>query len=211
MTHRFREPFNGFSHLFGAALACGGVVWMMQHVAANSDKMASVIVYGFSLIAVFLASAAYHLWDGTQKMIQRLQKLDHAAIYLVIAGSYTPICYNVLTSSWRLWLLAIIWVMALAGIIYKLLFLREPGIYSLLYYLAMGLLGLTAVPELIGQLPESAAQLLLIGGGSLIIGALVFGLEKPNLHRFFGHHELWHVFVLIGCGFHFVAIAHCIL
>ncbi len=187
------------------------MVWLAGHITANSGKMVSIIIYGLSLIAIFLASAIYHLWDGTKKMIRRLQKLDHAAIYLAIAGSYTPICYNLLTGSWRVWLLGIIWAMAIVGIIYKLLFLEEPGLYSLLYYLVMGLLGLTAVPELIGQLPASAAQLLLLGGVSLLIGALVFGLEKPNLHRFFGYHELWHIFVLVGCGFHFFAVAHCIL
>lgn len=208
---RFREPVNGFSHLVGVLLAFAGLLWLIWISIPDIGQTFSVTIYGLSLIMLFAASTAYHLWNGSTRSIQRLRRLDHAAIYLVIAGSYTPICYNALTGDWRWWMLGAIWLMAIAGIIYKLLFLNNPGIYSLLYYVLMGCLSLAALPELIRQLPQSAAQLMLMGGISFLIGAIIFGAQKPNLHHLFGHHELWHVMVLLGCGFHFFAVIRCLI
>lgn len=204
--HRFREPVNGFTHLAGAALAALGLIWLIFMTQDNLAKMLSIIVYGVSMILLYAASATFHLTKASDNILLWLRRLDHAAIYLMIAGTYTPFIYNVLDSSLRWWLLAVVWLLAAAGIAYKLLFLNDSGLISLICYVAVGCVGLLVVPQTVSALPVGAIILIISGGAFYLVGAVIFGLEKPNFHRYFGHHELWHIFVLGGSLMHFAAI-----
>jgi hemolysin III len=207
---RFREPVNGFTHLAGAVLASAGMILLVTLTRHDPAKMITVAIYGTSMILLYCASAAYHLTPGPERAIFWLQRIDHAAIYLLIAGSYTPIYFNLLSGNWRWISLALIWSLALLGAAYKLLFLTKPGIFSLLYYIGISLVGLIALPQMIHLIPSSAVPLLVGAGISFLIGCIVFGLEKPNLHPLLGYHELWHLLVLTGTGFHFLAILQCL-
>jgi hemolysin III len=203
---RFREPVNGFTHLAGAVLAALGLVWLVIVTQSNTPKMLSVVVYGISMLLLYAASATFHLTKASDEILLWLRRFDHAAIYLMIAGTYTPLLYNVLEGSFRWWLLAGVWLLALGGMIYKLLFLQDSGLLSLICYVGVGGIGVLALPQALQALPLGAVFLIVSGCACYLVGVVVFGLEKPNFHRHFGHHELWHILVLGGSVFHFMVI-----
>jgi hemolysin III len=207
---RFREPVNGFTHLAGAILSCMGLFWLVHLTRDDPVQMTAASVYGLSLILVYCFSAAYHLTSGPERVVFWLHRLDHAAIYILIAGSYTPLALNLLTGHWRWIILGLIWTLAVLGAVYKLLYLTKSGLYSLLYYIGISLVGLIVLPQIIETVPTGATPLLVGGGIILLIGCVIFGLEKPNLHRWLGYHELWHLCVLSGTGLHFLAVLQCI-
>ena len=164
--HRFREPVNGFTHLAGAVLAAVGLIWLIVMTHDNTAKMLSIIVYGVSMILLYAASATFHLTKASDGMLLWLRRLDHAAIYLMIAGTYTPFIYNVLDSSLRWWLLAVVWLLAAAGIAYKLLFLEDSGLISLICYVAVGCVGVLFAPQTLSVLPFGAFVLIVMGGAA---------------------------------------------
>ena len=210
MMQRFRQPVNGFTHLTAAVLATCALFYLILVTRSNPVKLLAVIIYGLSLITLYGASAIYHLSHGSEQKLLMLERIDHAAIYLLIAGSYTPICLSVITGEWRWILLVLVWVLAVIGIVYKLLFLTNPGIFSLLYYMLMASIVFIAPPAVIQMIPPEAVVLLLTSGVIFIVGALIFGFEKPNPHPLLGHHELWHLFVMTGSTLHFVALIYCL-
>jgi hemolysin III len=203
---RFREPVNGFTHLAGAIIAAGGLFWLIVVTQNNTPKLLSVVIYGVSTILLYAASATFHLVKTSPNRQLWLRRLDHAAIYLMIAGTYTPFLYNVLDGSMRWLMLALVWLVALTGAGYKLLLLRDAGIFSLVCYVAVGCVGILVAPYAFQVLSPAAIILIIIGCAFYMVGVIVFGLEKPNLHRHFGHHEIWHLLVLGGSIVHFAAI-----
>lgn len=203
--YRFREPVSGFTHLVGAILAFIGMIYLIYLTRHDPGKMMSMAVFGISMVLVYSASTAMHLYNGSEHMIWRLTRLDHAAIYIVIAGTYTPFCYNFLTNEWRWGMLLVIWTAAIIGAIVKLIWYWE-GYKSTLLYVLMGWIGVIAIPQA-QHLIDTGLILLVLGGGVVYtIGAIIFALQRPNLHRHFGYHELWHLFVMGGNALHFMAI-----
>ena len=202
---RFREPVNGFTHLAGAVLSVLGLVWLVAVTQNNTPKMMSLVVYGASMILLYAASATFHLTKTSPEKLLWLRRFDHAAIYLLIAGTYTPLFYNVLDGSLRWWLLVIVWIAALTGAAYKLFYLRDSGLLSLACYVIVGCIGVVSARTL-QVLPPGAIILIAIGVSFYLIGVVVFGLEKPNFYRHFGHHEIWHLLVMAGSIVHFIAI-----
>jgi len=207
---RFREPFNGFSHLIGSLLSLAGAVYLVSLTLNHPLRLIAVLIYAASLFAVFTSSAVYHLSVTSEHRLLWLQRFDHAAIYLLIAGTYTPYCLILIGGEWRWILLSSVWGMALAGLIYKLFWLVEPGILSLLYYVVMACLVFLVPFDVLQAIPQFSQLLLMIGGIVLVIGAVIFGLQRPNFHLKFGYHELWHILVLVGSGLNFFAIAYFI-
>ena len=201
----FREPVSGLTHLFGAALALAGAAWLIAMTSDDLPKMLSVGVFGLTMVAVYLASAALHLYDGHPDTIARLTRLDHAAIYLYIAGAYTVFGYNLMDGQLRWILLVLIWTLALIGAVGKLWRFRS-GHQSTLQYVLMGWLALFAVPSVIKSGQKDVVALVAAGGIVYTLGALIFALEKPNFSRHIGFHEIWHVFVMIGSALHFAAV-----
>ncbi len=210
MMQRFREPVNGFTHLTGAVLSVGAMFWLILLTRNNPLKLLSAFIYSVSLITLYCASAIYHLSHGSERKLLWLERIDHAAIYLLIAGSYTPICLTVISGEWRWILLTLVWVLAIIGIVYKLLFLTQPGIFSLLYYMLMASVVFIAPPAVIAMIPYQVVVFLVMSGIIFAIGAVVFGLEKPNPHPLIGYHELWHLFVMTGSALHFIAVIYCL-
>jgi hemolysin III len=134
----FREPFNGLSHLIGAILAFIGFVYLMFRGWGDTTRVIAYLIYGISLILLFSASAAYHLIDASDRAMLVLRKFDHTAIYLLIAGSYTPMCLIFFEGFWRFGMLTIIWSMALVGIVVKLFVIKAPRWVTAGLYLLMG-------------------------------------------------------------------------
>jgi hemolysin III len=203
---RFREPVNGFTHLAGAVLSALGLVWLVAITQQDTPKMMSLVIYGVSMILLYAASAIFHLTKTSPERLLWLRRFDHAAIYVVIAGTYTPLFYNLLEGSMRWWLLVIVWLVALAGAAYKLFFLLDSGLISLICYVMAGCIGLVSAPQTLRVLPSGAIMLIAVGAIFYLIGVVIFALEKPNFNRHFGHHEIWHLLVMVGSIAHFIAI-----
>ncbi len=208
MQHRFREPVNGLTHLGAAVIAALGLIYLLMRGQGDLPKMVSLLVYGVSLVLMFSASAAYHLVNGRPEVIHTLRILDHTAIYLLIAGTYTPICIIFLTGFWGRGFLAIIWSIALLGIITKVFIVRAPRWLAAGLYLLMGWLAILGIQELIGAIPAGGFIWLAAGGLFYSAGAIIYILKWPNLiPGVFGFHEVWHIFVILGAFSHFVLIA----
>ncbi|NDJ51832.1 MAG: hemolysin III family protein [Chloroflexi bacterium] len=212
MFSRFREPFSGFSHLIGAILALVGLVWLISQTWQNTPKLITMTVYGISVISVFSASAALHLIRASESTQDTLNRADHAAIYLMIAGSFTPPAFFVLPDGWNIAFLSIVWGMAGIGMMVKLFSPKlRSGIISTLSYVGMGWLAVVVLPFLLETLPPLANGLLLGGGITYTVGAVFYQLDHyRKLLPSFSFHDIWHIFVLVGSALHFAAIAHII-
>jgi hemolysin III len=205
---RFREPVNGLTHLFAAIAALFGSIYLIAVGWGNTVKVVSLLVYGISLVLLFSASATYHLVKAEPKMLVRLRKFDHSAIYLLIAGTYTPICLNMLTGFWKFGLLGIIWGLALVGIGVKIFFIRAPRWLTAVVYVMMGWLSILGVKELIARLPGAALGWLLAGGIIYTLGAVIYSTKLFNfIPDRFGFHEVWHIFVILAALAHYILIA----
>jgi hemolysin III len=190
MMRRFREPVNGLTHFAAAVLAFFGLIALLILGWGDLTRELSFLIYGLSLIGLFSASAIYHLVQAEPAVLERWRKLDHSAIYVLIAGTYTPICLHFF-ESWLAWgLPLIIWLMALAGLIVKLFIIKAPRWTTAGIYLLMGWLAILAVGEIIRLMPLGALIWLLAGG----------------LFYTGGFHELWHIFVILGAFSHYMVM-----
>ena len=212
MTSKLREPFSGLSHLGGAIAAFFGSIALLIAGWPGITKVISLLVYGLSLVALFSASATYHLARVKPAIQQVLRKLDHSAIFLLIAGTYTPFCLNAFTGFFRWGLLALIWAIALAGILVKVFYVGAPRWLNAAMYMLMGWLCVLAAPQMPSVLPAAAIFWLIAGGVIYTLGALVYATKLFNFAPGkFGFHEVWHIFVLLGALAHFVAVMTLIL
>ena len=197
------EFFNSISHLVGASLALVGATVLVTLAAIEGDavKIASLVVYGLTLFLLFLASTLYHSIHGRAKLI--LQKLDHGAIFLLIAGTYTPISLIALDGAGGWLLLCVIWALAGIGIIVDNLPLPGPRIIPVVLYVLMSWLAILYVDPLRSGM-GSASFTWLLAGGLLYTGGIAFFVLDS---RFQWCHNVWHMFVLGGASSHFVAIS----
>lgn len=197
------ERFNSITHLAGAALALTGLVFLVVRAAHSGSpwKIVSAAVYGSTLLALYLFSTLYHSIRGSGKKI--LQKIDHAAIYLLIAGSYTPFTLVPLRGAWGWSLFGVVWGMAFLGIMQDLIHPTRTRIFSVILYILMGWLSLIAIKPLLRALPAPAVFWLVTGGISYSVGVIFYMLGR----RWSSGHGIFHVFVLLGSLFHFLAIA----
>jgi hemolysin III len=207
MISKLREPVNGLTHLGGAIAALVGLIVLLAIAWSGAIKVVSVLIYGVSLILLFSASATYHLVKAGPKTIQVLRKLDHSAIFLLIAGTYTPICLIAFTGFFRWGLLAIVWSIALVGIIVKIFYINAPRWLTAGVYVLMGWLSVFAAGQMVMSLSSATIAWLIAGGIIYTLGAVVYATKIFDiLPGKFGYHEVWHLFVLAGAAAHFVAI-----
>jgi len=196
------EFAHAASHGAGALLSIGAMIWMLNISIDASDpwRIVSSSVYGASLITLFLASTIYHAFHASPRR-HLLKLVDHCAIYFLIAGTATPFLLVTMQTSSRWWLFAAMWSMAAIGVAAKVWLRYQYPRLSLVSYLLMGWLMLVAVPELSAEIGVSGIGWLVAGGLSYTIGAGFF--MAKNLK--FGH-TIWHLFVLAGSIFHFLAV-----
>ena len=199
---RAEEWVNAATHGLGAvASTVGGAILISLALHVGDPwQVLGISVYAASLVLLYSASTLYHAVHH-QIAKARLRVFDHCAIYLLIAGTYTPFTLGVLRGAWGWTMLAIVWSLALAGIVYKLFFLGRFPRLSTAMYLAMGWLGLALVPSLLRMLPTSTLLWLLAGGLAYTAGTIFF-----HSRRIPYAHAIWHGFVLTGSTCHFVAI-----
>lgn len=207
-AHWLREPFSGLSHLLGALLTLGAIGFMVANAPQNMfyTHIAGYLTFGLAMLFMFSSSAIYHLADYASETTRKLKRIDHIAIYFMIAGSYTPFCLIGLEGRSGWLMLGSIWILAALGMLKKIFWLHAPRWLSTLLYLCMGWLSLLIYPELEQRLDPMAINWLIAGGITYSLGAVVYALKWPNLSSRFGFHELWHLFVLGGAACHFVSI-----
>ncbi len=197
------ERFNSITHLLGAIAAAVGLFWLVWSAVQQGGllKIVSFILYGATLLLLYLASTFYHSVRGRLKPL--LQKLDHCAIYLLIAGSYTPLTLVTLNGAWGWSLFGVIWGLALIGIITDA-FLRNPRrIVPMIIYLLMGWLIVVAIYPLSQALPTGGLVWLVIGG-LFYSGGIFFYLRDEVMRH---AHGIWHLFVLAGSISHYIVVA----
>jgi hemolysin III len=200
---RIREPVNAWSHLVGLVLATAGTAVLLRLAHSHAQTVAFA-VYGGSLVLLYAASTLYHALPLPPHRLRPLRTLDHIAIYFLIAGTYTPVALVTLHGPWGWALLAAAWAIAIAGIPFKIWWLDAPIWLSTATYLAMGYMALLAAAPLAAAVSLGGLVWLVAGGVAYTIGAIIFSRERPNpFPGVFGHHEIWHLLVLVGSGCHF--------
>lgn len=201
-----KEPVNALTHAFGAFAAVAATVLLVRMSWGDPLAVFSLVTFGVTSFLLFTASTTLHSVRASPGLEVWLRRVDHSAIFLLIAGTYTPVVLLALRETharlgW--WLFGVTWTVALAGLIFKFAWISAPRWLSTGLYLAMGWLAVAALGPLIRGLGVSGSVWLLAGGFAYTVGAVVYGSKRPNLRPgVFGFHELWHVFVLIGWGCH---------
>lgn len=201
------ERFNAWTHLAGAWLALVGAIVLVVLAAAAGDawKVVSMSVYGVTLVLLYSVSTLYHSLRGRAKVI--LRKLDHLSIYLLIAGSYTPFCLVTLRGAWGWSLFAIVWSLAVIGMLQEIRPRSEARVMSLVIYALMGWIVLAAVIPLLDALGVAGFAWLAGGGVLYTVGIVFYAYDS----RFRHWHGIWHLFVLGGSMLHYFAVLYYVL
>lgn len=201
-----REPISGLTHLIGAILSAVGLVQLI-YLAVKYGSVWHVVsfsIFGTSLVLLYTASSLYHLLPVSERVIKILRRIDHMMIFVLIAGTYTPVCLVPLRGAWGWSLLSSVWAIALGGIIMKAVWIDAPRWLSTAIYGIMGWIVVVAFFPLIKTVPMGGMVWMVIGGVLYTIGALIYGLKWPRIpSKIFGFHEIFHLFVMGGSVSHY--------
>ncbi|MGF7058787.1 PAQR family membrane homeostasis protein TrhA [Brassicibacter mesophilus] len=209
MVKNFRDPGSALSHLIGAIISVVGLGLLLYTSISNNNarEIVSFSIFGASLILLYTASSVYHIVKGSDKVIKVLRKIDHSMIYVLIAGTYTPICLILLRGKLGYTMLSVIWTLAIIGIITKIFFINIPRWIYTAIYIIMGWIVVLAVIPLSKAASIKAVLWLFVGGVFYTIGGVIYALKKPNfIPKWLGFHEIFHIFILLGSISHFVFI-----
>ncbi len=207
----FKEPISAVTHFLGFCAALVGLGFLVWRSDGSAAKVASMWIYGMSLVLLFLASATYHFFDAGERGNAWLRRIDHVAIFALIAGSYTPMLVHLLDGSWRIAMLVTVGTLATIGTVFKLLWVDAPVWLSTSSYLLLGWVVLIPAPLILPQLNNWAGVWLVLGGLIYSVGAIVYARRWPDpWPETMGHHEVWHLFVLGGAAAHFAFVV-CLL
>lgn len=169
-------------------------------------------VYSVSVMAMYGVSASYHRLPWSPRARQRMRRLDHSTIFILIAGTYTPFSLLALRGAWRVWILCTVWGVALLGVLLKMLRLERMHRAGRVLYLALGWTALVALPPVLPHLGAAGVALLFAGGILYTVGAILFALRRPDPDpRVFGYHEVWHSMVVGGSACHYAMILLLVL
>ena len=203
-----REPFCGLSHGIGAALSVAALVVLLVLAHGKLWQTISFAVFGVSLIVLYTASTLYHSLWVKPKQILALMRFDHVAIFLLIAGTYAPVCLVSLRGAWGWSLFGVEYGLAVVGIVCSLVWKGFPDWARIGIYVVMGWLIMVAIVPAIHVLGPTGLAWLFGGGAAYSIGTVVFAADRPHLWPGkFSAHDLWHIFVLAGSACHFVLMA----
>ncbi len=206
-TEERRPLLRGWFHLCAAIAAAVGLVALVL-LADSAEAYVGGSIFAASLIALYATSATYHTITWGRRMRAFLKRLDHSMIFVLIAGTYTPICLVAASTAWGITLLAVVWSIALAGIVLKVCWPGAPRWLSVLLYASAGWLGVIAAVPLTDWLAWAPIALLILGGVLYTIGGVIYAARRPNpWPRVFGYHEVFHLLVIAGSAFHFALVA----
>lgn len=208
---KIKDPVSGLTHLVGAIFSVAGLVLLILQATFHGEgawDIVSFTIFGTSLILLYTFSSLYHLCNVGTKATSVLRTFDHIMIYMLIAGTYTPICLGPMRGGWGWSIFGVVWGIAILGVFFTIFWKKAPRWVSTSLYLAMGWIVLIAIYPMIQyfQKANSLGSLiwLVAGGIFYTIGGIIYGLKKPNFNNpYFGFHELFHIFVMLGSLCHF--------
>ena len=206
-----KDPGSAITHFIGMVMAIPAAIPLLIKAARQSDPLYIVAmgVYALSLILLYTASTAYHTFDRSERINTILKKIDHMMISVLIAGSYTPICLLVLEKKTGLVLLGIVWGIALIGILIKAFWVYCPKWVSSVLYIGMGWTCVLAFGQIFHAMSPAGFGWLLAGGIIYTVGGIIYALKLPvfnNRHKYFGSHEIFHLFVMGGSLCHYIVM-----
>lgn len=206
-----KDPGSAITHFIGMLMAIFAAVPLLIKAAHEPGRIyvVSLAIYAVSLILLYAASTTYHTFDLSEKINTLLKKIDHMMIFILIAGSYTPICLLVLKGQTGLILLSLVWGIAIVGILIKAFWVFCPKWVSSVLYIGMGWTCVLAFTQILNSMSTAAFGWLLAGGIIYTIGGVIYALKLPifnSRHKNFGSHEIFHLFVMGGSACHFVVM-----
>ncbi|MBY0758746.1 MULTISPECIES: PAQR family membrane homeostasis protein TrhA [Sellimonas] len=216
MTKHIKDPGSAITHFIGMLMAIFAAVPLLIKAAHEPDSiyLISLAIYAASLILLYAASTTYHTFDLSEKANTILKKIDHMMIFVLIAGSYTPICLITLKGTTGIILLSLVWGIAIVGIILKAFWVFCPKWVSSVLYIGMGWTCVLAFTKILNSLSPAAFGWLLAGGIIYTVGGVIYALKLPlfnKKHKNFGSHEIFHLFVMGGSMCHFIVMYAFIL
>lgn len=214
MYLKIREPVNSMTHLFGAILSLAGLIFLIVKSVneGSAAQLLSAIVFGLSLIFLYTASSVYHWVVSKAGVIRILRKIDHCMIYVLIAGTYTPVCLLTLQGKLGIGLLIAIWSLAVLGIILKLVWFDAPRWLYTGFYLLLGWVAVFFIYPISQALPGKGVFLLVLGGILYSAGSVFYALKPKRLMLWkFGFHEIFHLFILAGSISHYLFVYQYVL
>lgn len=214
MNFKMKDPVSSLTHLLFAMLAvpCMVILIFFANKYATIWHVVSFIIFGAALFLLYSASAVYHMLRLSEKASLVLKKIDHMMIFILIAGTYTPVCLVPLHGVWGWSLLILVWGMAVAGIILMAVWINAPRWLGTLIYVVMGWSVVIAFYPLMKTVPAGGVALLALGGVTYTLGALIYAFKWPKFSfKFFGFHEIFHLFVMGGTVFHVIFMFKYIL
>ena len=211
MNITIREPGSALTHFIAMLLALCAAVPLLVRAAVHSGakSLTAMTVFMISMVLLYAASTIYHSVNCSGRVLRIFRKMDHMMIFVLIAGTYTPVCLLTLPKPSGLMLLAAVWGIALVGIFIKGFWITCPKWFSSTIYIAMGWLCVLAMVPLVQTLPTAAFIWLVAGGVIYTIGGVIYALKLPLFnakHQYFGSHEIFHVFVMAGSLCHYVTM-----
>ena len=211
MTIRIKDPGSAFTHFIGMMMAVFVSTPLLIKASRQPDRihMIALSIFIASMIMLYAASTIYHTLDLSAKVNRRLKKIDHMMIFVLIAGTYTPICIITLPQPIGIRLLVLVWAIAFVGIFVKLVWITCPKWFSSVLYISMGWTCVLAFTQLLNSLSKAAFGWLLTGGIIYTIGGIIYALKLPifnSKHKYFGSHEIFHIFVMGGSICHFIVM-----
>ena len=202
-----QDLFSFYSHLCGALTALVGVLALVYQARDCLSLIMVSAIYGLSAVFMLLSSALYHAFKRGENQASFLRKMDHFAIFCMIAGTYTPLCYIYLEGNLKWGIIILQWTLVIAGFFLKVFYIRAPRVFTTIIYLLMGWMAIVPIKQLLSAVPLASIILLLVGGLAYSTGAVIYMLKKPNpIPSLFGFHEIFHLFILIGVFLHFPVV-----
>ncbi|MHA1418584.1 MAG: PAQR family membrane homeostasis protein TrhA [Candidatus Heimdallarchaeaceae archaeon] len=206
-TPRREEYFSAYSHTVTFFVAIIGVIFLLLKTISSLENLFVIVIYCFVLCFLFAASALYHTFKKEEKEETFWRKMDHIAIFYMIAGTYTPLVYIYLEAPWKWIIIGLQWAFVLLGTILKVFTVKLPSWTDAIIYLIMGWMIIIQIGQLFILLPLSSFIVLFIGGMSYTIGAVFFALNKQKpFPGVFVFHDIFHVFIIIGAACHYFII-----
>ena len=208
-TLRIKDPGSAITHFIAMLLAAAAAAPLLLKAWRGEGQMhvTALAIFILSMVGLYGASTIYHGLDISAKINRLLQKIDHMVIFILIAGTYTPVCMIVLGDRTGWSLLALVWGIAAVGILINACWITCPKWFSSLIYIAMGWVCILAITKIIQALPKAGFLWLLAGGIIYTLGGIIYAMKLPlfnNRHRYFGSHEIFHLFVMGGSLCHYV-------
>ena len=208
---KIKDPGSAVTHFIGMLMAMFAAVPLLIKAAREPDRihLIALAIFIVSMILLYAASTTYHTLDLSERTTKILKKIDLMMIFILIAGTYTPICLITLKGHVGYGLLALVWGIAIVGIVIKGFWIYCPKWFSSVLYIAMGWVCVLAFTQIMNALPRAAFLWLLAGGIIYTIGGVIYALKLPifnSKHKNFGSHEIFHLFVMGGSFCHFIVM-----